>query len=96
MDVAPVRWIGETVSAFLSFLSTEARAIRHQSRQKKRLRMMLADQRFPKGFRSTEQLMAGIGGDRETTERVLLAMGARRSETSDEWTLKPMPHTAEP
>jgi hypothetical protein len=60
-------------------------------RQKNRLRAMLNDKRFPKGFRSTQQLMNGIGADRPTTERLLLAINARRSENSDEWTLKPFP-----
>jgi hypothetical protein len=91
MDAASARWIEEAISAVLRVFPREWRAIHHGRRQKKRLRIMLMDQRFPKGFRRTEQLMSGIGEDRQTTERLLLAIGARRSENSDEWTLKPAP-----
>jgi len=58
-------------------------------RYKRRLVKMLRDQRFPKGFRSTSQLCDGIGCDPETTRRLLIAIGARKSEISDEWTLNP-------
>jgi len=61
----------------------------HEARQKGRLREMLQDKEFPKGFRGTAQLMNGIGADRPTTERLLLAIKARKSETSDEWTFQP-------
>lgn len=63
----------------------------HSRRQQRKLREMLADSRFPKGFRSTKQLMDGIGADEETTKRLLLAIGARKSETTDEWTMNPPP-----
>lgn len=85
-------WIEGIASAVLKFLSNEGRAFWYGRRQKKRLRAMLNDRRFPKGFRSTDQLMTGIGEDRKTTERLLLAIGSRRSENSDEWTLNPPPH----
>lgn len=55
--------------------------------RKRRLKAMLKDKRFPKGFRSTKQLRDGIGCDEETTNALLLAIGARKSENSDEWTL---------
>ena len=58
-------------------------------RQKRTLRTMLQDPRSARGFRSTGQLEKGIGADRSTTERLLLAVGARRSGTAEEWTLTP-------
>jgi hypothetical protein len=48
---------------------------------------MLKDPRSARGFRSTGQLEKGIGADRPTTERLLLAIGARKSEAGEEWTL---------
>ena len=42
------------------------------------------------GFRSTGQLEKGIGADRSTTERLLLAVGARKSAVAEEWTLGPL------
>ena len=48
---------------------------------------MLKDPRSARGYRSIGQLERGIAADRLTTERLLLALGARRSETADEWTL---------
>jgi hypothetical protein len=57
--------------------------------QKRKLRGMLSDPRSPRGFRSTGQLEKGIGADRRTTERLLLAVGARKSELAEEWTLNP-------
>jgi hypothetical protein len=48
---------------------------------------MLTDPRSARGFRSTGQLEKGIAADRVTTERLLLAIGARKSEVSEEWTL---------
>jgi len=56
-------------------------------RQKRTLRQMLKDPRATRGFRSVGQLEKGIGADRTTTERLLLAIGARKSDTSEEWTL---------
>jgi len=47
---------------------------------------MLKDPRSARGVRSIGQLEKGIGADRSTTERLLLAMGARESG-SEEWTL---------
>jgi hypothetical protein len=57
--------------------------------QKRKLREMLRDPRSARGFRSIGQLEKGIGADRSTTERLLLAVGARRSGTAQEWTLTP-------
>jgi hypothetical protein len=62
-------------------------------RQKRRLREMLSDPRSERGFRSTGQLEKGIAADRVTTERLLRAIGARKSEASEEWTLKPVGQT---
>jgi hypothetical protein len=56
--------------------------------QKRKLRQMLQDPRAARGFRSSVQLEKGIGADRATTERLLLAIGARKSTESEEWTLK--------
>jgi len=55
--------------------------------QKRKLRQMLQDPRATRGFRSIVQLEKGIGADRATTERLLLAIGARKSNETDEWTL---------
>jgi hypothetical protein len=57
-------------------------------RQKRKLRQMLQDPRAARGFRSTGQLERGIGADRATTERLLLAIGARKAVESEEWTLR--------
>ena len=59
-------------------------------RQKIVLRQMLNDRRATRGFRSVGQLEKGIGADRATTERLLLVIGARKSETAEEWTLSPI------
>jgi hypothetical protein len=58
--------------------------------QKRTLRAMLKDPRAVRGFRSTEQLQKGIGANRSTTERLLLAVGARKSGVAEEWTLTPL------
>jgi hypothetical protein len=55
---------------------------------KKKLRGMLNDPRSARGYRSTGQLEKGIKCDRTTTERLLLAIGARKSDSAEEWTLK--------
>ena len=57
-------------------------------RKKKRLREMLTDPRATRGVRSLAQLQKGISADRVTTERLLVALGARKSDSADEWTLK--------
>jgi hypothetical protein len=57
--------------------------------QKRKLREMLTDRRSARGVRSIGQLEKGIGADRPTTERLLLAVGARKFGISDEWTLNP-------
>jgi hypothetical protein len=59
-------------------------------RQKRKLREMLTDPRSARGFRSAGQLEKGIAADRATTERLLLAIGARKSEAGEGWTLKPV------
>jgi len=56
--------------------------------QKRKLRSMLQDPRAARGFRSTGQLEKGIAADRATTERLLLAIGARKSQDTEEWTLR--------
>jgi hypothetical protein len=56
--------------------------------RKNKLRNMLNDPRATRGYRSTGQLEKGIAADRLTTERLLLAIGARKSPTDEEWTLK--------
>ena len=58
--------------------------------QKRTLRTMLNDPRSSRGFRSIGQLEKGIGADRFTTERLLLAIGARKSDIAEEWTLSPL------
>ena len=55
--------------------------------QKRKLREMLKDPRSARGFRSTGQLEKGIAADRSTTERLLLSIGAKKSEVAEEWTL---------
>lgn len=61
--------------------------------QKRKLRQMLQDPRASRGFRSSVQLEKGIGADRATTERLLLAIGARKSMETEEWTLKAVEST---
>lgn len=56
--------------------------------QKRKLRTMLNDPRSTRGFRSTGQLEKGIGADRPTTERLLLSIGGRKAQDTEEWTLK--------
>ena len=56
-------------------------------KQKRKLREMLTDPRSARGFRSTGQLEKGIAADRSTTERLLLSIGARKSEVAEESTL---------
>jgi hypothetical protein len=58
--------------------------------KKRKLREMLNDPRSAKGFRSIGQLEKGIAADRATTERLLLAIGARKSDESEQWTLAPV------
>ena len=61
----------------------------YEWRQKRKLRELLRDPRAARGFRSTGQLEKGIAADRPTTERLLVSIGARKSEVSEEWTLNP-------
>jgi hypothetical protein len=58
--------------------------------QKRKLREMLLDPRSARGYRSTSQLEKGIGADSPTTERLLVSIGARKSNEAEEWTLKPV------
>ena len=62
-------------------------------RQKRKFRETLTDPRSARGFRSAGQLEKGIAADRATTERLLLAIGARKSEAGEEWTLKAVNQT---
>jgi ribosomal protein L13E len=62
----------------------------HEWSQKRTLRVMLKDPRAARGFRSIGQLEKAIGTDRSTTERLLLAVGARKSDVAEEWTLNPL------
>jgi hypothetical protein len=63
----------------------------HDERCKERLRAMLTNEGFQFG-RTIDVLAAGIGEDVKTTKRLLLAIGARPSQTNkDLWTLKPAP-----
>ena len=54
----------------------------YEWRQKRKLRELLRDPRAARGFRSTGQLEKGIAADRPTTERLLVSIGARKSELS--------------
>ena len=58
--------------------------------QKRTLLAMLRDRRSARGFRSIGQLEKGIGADRSTTERLLIAVRARKSDVAEEWTLNPI------
>jgi len=71
-------------------MMTQGRQAFIEWRQKKTLRDMLNDPRSAKGCRSIGQLEKGIAADRATTERLLLTIGARRTETSEQWTLAPL------
>jgi hypothetical protein len=57
-------------------------------RQRSKLRTMLNDPRSSRGFRSIGALEKGIAADRATTERLLLAIGAKKSDAAEEWTLR--------
>jgi hypothetical protein len=61
--------------------------------RKRKLRAMLTDPRSVRGVRSARQLEKGIDADRETTERLLLAIGARKSEAGEEWSLSSLKQT---
>ena len=50
----------------------------------------LRDPRATRGFRSVGLLEKRIGADRATTERLLVAIGARKSDAAEEWTLTPI------
>jgi hypothetical protein len=54
-------------------------------RQKRKLMEMLRDPRSTNGHRSIGQLEKGIAADRATTERLLLAMGAKKLDASENW-----------
>jgi hypothetical protein len=72
---------------------SEGRRALHEWRQKRKLREMLKDPRSAMGLRSIGQLEKGITADRATTERLLLAIGARKSDGSEHWTLAPLEGT---
>jgi hypothetical protein len=57
--------------------------------QRRKHSAMLKDPRSARGFRSVGQLEKGIAADRPTTERLLLSIGARKAEGTEEWTLNP-------
>jgi hypothetical protein len=59
-------------------------------RQKRKLLEMLRDPRSANGHRSIGQLEKGITADRATTERLLLALGARKLDASELWTMAPL------
>jgi hypothetical protein len=84
-----MRRVQDSITAIVTFFAGDGRQALQDWRLKGRLRAMLADEKFPKGFRSTRQLQDGIGVDRETTIRLLHAIHARRSEIKDAWTLAP-------
>ena len=79
----------DSITAIMNIFAGDGRDALRDWRWKGRLRAMLKDKRFPKGYRSTTQLRDGIGADQDTTVRLLLAINARRSEIRDEWTLNP-------
>ena len=56
-------------------------------RQKRTLRAMLTDPELQGDSDQIRQFEKGICTDRATAERLLVAIGARKSEASDEWTL---------
>jgi hypothetical protein len=49
-----------------------------------------------RGLRSTGQLEKGIAADRPTTERLLVSIGARKSELSEELAPGELPWRAKP
>ena len=57
--------------------------------KKRKLREMLRDPRSANGHRSIGQLEKGISADRATTERLLLAMGAKKLDASENWAMPP-------
>ena len=59
------------------------------ARKKSKLRKMLSDPRATRGYRSIGQLEQAIAADRLTTERLLVAVGATKSASAEEWTLSP-------
>lgn len=69
---------------------SEGRRAIYEWRQKRKLREMLNDPRSAMGFRSIAQLEKGIDADRATTERLLVIIGARKSEATEHWTLAPL------
>ena len=74
--------VAVAVGARRIFLKTmrEVRRLAIEWQQKRKLRRML------RRSGSIRHLEKGIGADRPTTERLLIAMGARTSG-NDEWTL---------
>ena len=54
--------------------------------QKRKLRAMLEDPDLPGGSGQPGSLRREFGADRSTTARLLLAVGARKSDVAEEWT----------
>lgn len=80
--------ISDISKGFFSAAFSQVANFFYERKLKKTLKKMLTDKQFPKGFRSSEQLIAAIGGDRELAVKILINLGARKSENSDEWTLE--------
>jgi hypothetical protein len=80
--------IKEITSGFFEAALGRVGSMMTNWRRKSRLKKMLRDPRFKKGFRGMKQLSEGIGCDKENTADLLIAIGARKSEITDEWTLK--------
>lgn len=78
--------IQQVSAGFFKSLFGQAGEFINNLRRKRRLKAMLTDPRFT--FRSMKQLSDGIHCDEDTTAKLLLAIDARKSEVSDEWTLK--------
>jgi hypothetical protein len=76
MDTAAEGAVRGTIMGFVKTITDWV----HDERCKRRLRAMLQDKRFDFG-RTIGQLSANIGADHATTQRFLIAIGARPSET---------------
>jgi hypothetical protein len=75
-----MKYLFSTILRRLSMVLRSLRTGIIESHQKRKLRRML------KRVGSIRYLEKGIRADRPTTERLLLALGARKTP-SDEWTL---------
>ena len=81
--------IKDIAAALFEALFVRLGMLRYNWLRKRRLRRKLLENGdlYPKGFRSTKRLMDDIQADRETTVKLLIEIGARKSEKSDEWKL---------